>query len=133
MVVPIYKRMEASLARMQILQRETVVQLTVFMEDFSLGRSMNFVLKGTDELESFARSGKFYIRFVDAKFAMPKSQKELGGEFVCLDTPEYPGEHDDIVIGFDSEEGTLFLILLLDVPCLWNKCVCVGFRANAAG
>lgn len=66
---------------------------------------MNFVLRGTDFYESFSRSGKYYIRFVDAKFAMPKTEKQIDWEFVCLDILEYAAEHDDIVIGFDTEAG----------------------------
>jgi hypothetical protein len=48
---------------------------------------------------------------VDAKFAMPKMRGEgesaRESEFVCLDMPEYPGEHDDITVIFDDEEGVL--------------------------
>lgn len=66
---------------------------------------MNFVLKGTDHIESFGRSGKFGIRIVDAKFALPKKDDDASSEFVCLDMPEYPIEHDDIAITFDSEAG----------------------------
>ena len=45
------------------------------------------------------------MRLVDAKFAMPKTDREPTWRFVCLDTPEYPAEHDDIIVGFDSEDG----------------------------
>ena len=110
MVVPIYKRLEAKLARLQIVKQEKTTQLVAVLEDFELGRCMNMVLRSTDLFESFSRNGKFFIRFVDAKFAMPKQEKGEGWEFVCLDSPEYPAEHDDIMIGFDAEEGmsTLF-------------------------
>lgn len=70
---------------------------------------MNFHLKSTDIFEAFGKSGKYYIRIVDAKFALPKAAGEESRAFVCLDMPEYPGEHDDITIGFDSVEGTLLL------------------------
>ncbi|EFQ99784.1 hypothetical protein MGYG_02797 [Nannizzia gypsea CBS 118893] len=103
MVVPIYKKWEASGARLQIIQQEKNVQLVVFLAGFSHGRSMNFVLKSTDNFESFNRSGKFGIKIVDAKFALPKNSEDESADFVCLDMPEYPGEHDDITIGFDSE------------------------------
>ena len=66
---------------------------------------MNMVLRSTDIFESFSRNTKFFVRFVDAKFAMPKTEKDEGCQFVCLDSPEYPAEHDDIMIGFDTEEG----------------------------
>ncbi|KAF4266155.1 hypothetical protein CNMCM8812_001445 [Aspergillus fumigatus] len=103
MVVPIYKKWEASLARLQIVQQEKVVQLVAFLADFNHGRCMNFVLKGTDTLESFGRSGKFCIRLVDAKFALPKTEDDPASDFVCLDMLDYPSEHDDITIAFDSE------------------------------
>jgi hypothetical protein len=109
MVVPMYRRWEASFARLQIIQRDTVIQLLVFFKDFPHGTCMNFVLKTTDQLESLsksvAKSEQYYIRIVDAKFALPKKATEPGSDFVCLDTPEYPSEHDDITIGFDSEAG----------------------------
>ena len=76
-----------------------------FLEDFALGRAMIFELKSTDTYEAFARSGMFNVRFVDAKFALPKREEALDWEFVSLDLVEYPGEHDDIVIGFDAEDG----------------------------
>ncbi|PKX90368.1 uncharacterized protein P174DRAFT_424548 [Aspergillus novofumigatus IBT 16806] len=103
MVVPIYKKWEASFARIQIVQQEKVVQLVAFLADFNHGRCMNFVLKGTDTLESFGRSGKFCIRLVDAKFALPKTEDDPASNFVCLDMLDYPSEHDDIMIAFDSE------------------------------
>ncbi|EAW20898.1 uncharacterized protein NFIA_114300 [Aspergillus fischeri NRRL 181] len=103
MVVPIYKKWEASLARIQIVQQEKVVQLVAFLADFNHGRCMNFVLKGTDTLESFGRSGKFWVRLVDAKFALPKTEDDPASDFVCLDMLDYPSEHDDITIAFDSE------------------------------
>ncbi|KAK2836873.1 hypothetical protein FQN49_006633 [Arthroderma sp. PD_2] len=103
MVVPIYKKWEASRARLQIIQQEKNVQLVAFLAGFSHGRSMNFVLKSTDNFESFNRSGKYGIKIVDAKFALPKNSEDESADYVCLDMPEYPGEHDDITIGFDSE------------------------------
>ncbi|EAW10961.1 uncharacterized protein ACLA_065970 [Aspergillus clavatus NRRL 1] len=103
MVVPIYKKWECTLARIQVVQQEKVIQLVAFLADFSHGKCMNFVLKGTDVLENFSRSGKFCIRLVDAKFALPKTEDDPASDFVCLDMPEYPIEHDDIAIAFDSE------------------------------
>lgn len=66
---------------------------------------MNFVLKGTDTLESFGKAGKFGVRIVDAKFALPKTEDDPASDFVSLDSPDYPMEHDDISIAFDSEAG----------------------------
>ena len=109
MVVPMHRRWEASYARLQIVQRDTVVQLLVFFKDFALGTCMNFVLKTTDYFESLsksvAKSEQYYIRIVDAKFALPKKATEPGSGFVCLDPPAYPSEHDDVTIGFDCEAG----------------------------
>lgn len=105
MVVPLYKKWEATLTRIQIVKQEKVVQLLAFFNDFNHGRCMNFVLKGTDTMESFMRSGKFWIRYVDAKFALPKTEEDTSSDFLCLDLPEYPIEHDDISIAFDSEAG----------------------------
>ncbi|KAL8872359.1 MAG: hypothetical protein Q9174_002001 [Haloplaca sp. 1 TL-2023] len=105
MVVPIHKRWEASVTRLQLVRREQTVQLLTFFKDFSHGSCMGFVLKGTDRFESFSRAGTAYLCIPDAKFAFPKSESEDDHDFVCLDTPEYPGEHDDITIGFESEPG----------------------------
>ncbi|KAJ5807650.1 Cys/Met metabolism pyridoxal phosphate-dependent enzyme [Penicillium robsamsonii] len=102
-MVPIYKKWEASLARVQIVRQEKVVQMLVFFGDFQHGTCMNFVLKGTDIMESFGRSGKFGIRMVDAKFALPKKDDNPASNFVCLDMPEYPIEHDDLTVTFDTE------------------------------
>ncbi|KAL3465195.1 hypothetical protein BJX64DRAFT_275311 [Aspergillus heterothallicus] len=103
MVVPITKKWESSMARIQIVRQDKVVQLLAFLNDFSHGRCLNFVLKSTDTLEGFNRSGKFCVRIVDAKFALPKTDDDPSSDFICLDMPDYPSEHDDIAIGFDSE------------------------------
>ncbi|OAX84535.1 hypothetical protein ACJ72_01104 [Emergomyces africanus] len=104
MVVPIYKKWEATKVRLQVIKQEKIVQLVAFFHDFSHGKCMNFVLKSTDIFESFNhRSGKFGVKIVDAKFALPKPDDHPSAGFVCLDMPEYPGEHDDITIAFDSE------------------------------
>lgn len=101
-MVAIHKRWEASTTRIQIVRHEQTVQLLAFFKDFSHGTCMNFVIKSTEKFESFARSGVPYICIADAKFALPADKDE---DFVCLDMPEYPGEHDDISIGFESENG----------------------------
>lgn len=105
MVVPLSKRWEASTPRLQIIQQDKTVQLVAFFKNFSHGGCMNFVLKVTDCFDTFARSGVFFLRIVDAKFALPKGESDPARDFVCLDMPEYPGEHDDIIIGFDNEQG----------------------------
>ena len=106
MVVPLHKRWEASTPRLQIVKQEKIVQLVAFFHDFSHGACMNFVLKVTDFYDTYARSGVFFLRIVDAKFALPKGESDPAKDFVCLDMPEeYPSEHDDIIIGFGSEHG----------------------------
>lgn len=107
MVVPIYKKWEANSARIQVIQQEKTVQLVAFFGDFSHGKCMNFALKSTDIFETFTRPGKFAIKIVDAKFALPKSLDDEAAGFVCLDMPDYPGEHDDITLMFDSEKGEI--------------------------
>ncbi|KAF7592127.1 hypothetical protein BBP40_000675 [Aspergillus hancockii] len=103
MVVPITKKWEATRARIQVVQHEKVIQLIAFLNDFHHGKCLNFVLKGTDTFESFSRSGKFGLRLVDAKFALPRTDDDPMSNFICLDMPDFASEHDDIAIGFDSE------------------------------
>ncbi|KAK7609137.1 hypothetical protein JOL62DRAFT_624560 [Phyllosticta paracitricarpa] len=119
MVVPIYKRWEALTVRIQIIQQANVTQLLAFMEDFSHADAMNFQLKSMDVFEtvelkgSKGEKGRFGLRLVDAKFYLPKERKKDDApvsdvdaakrRFACLDMPEYPGEHDDITLGFETE------------------------------
>ena len=110
-MIPIYKKQEATHARLQVLSYDNMgmrmIQLIIVLKDFPNGRIMNFQLRSTDTFETMSKSGKHCVRFDDAKFALPKQQdnQEMAWDYVCLDTPEYPGEHDDIVVGFDTEEG----------------------------
>ena len=104
-VVPIHKRWEAHMARLQVLQREKTVQLVAFFNDFPHGSCMNFILKVTDVFESFSHSSGSCIRIVDAKFALPKVDAGPGRDFLCLDSLEYPSEHDDITLTFKTEDG----------------------------
>ncbi|KAL8696438.1 MAG: hypothetical protein Q9224_002794, partial [Gallowayella concinna] len=104
MVVPIHKRWEASATRVQIVSRDKTIQLLAFFKDFSHGSCMNFALKSTDVFECFTRSNNAYLSIVDAKFALPKSQTDSDHDYISLDMPEYPAEHDDITIGFESEQ-----------------------------
>ncbi|KAL8655477.1 MAG: hypothetical protein Q9226_003037 [Calogaya cf. arnoldii] len=103
MVVPIHKRWEASVTRMQIVRRDKTIQLVAFFKDFSHGSCMNFALKSTDVFESFNRSGIAYLSIVDAKFPLPKGETDPHHGHISLEMPEYPGEHDDVTIGFESE------------------------------
>jgi hypothetical protein len=109
MVVPIHKKWEASGVRLQlVMQNKTIQLLAFFGNDFSHGKCMNLLLRGTDNYESSSRSGKCTVRIVDAKFALPKKDEEEASGFVCLDMLEYATEHDDITIGFESEQGRVF-------------------------
>ncbi|KAK2628133.1 hypothetical protein QTJ16_002779 [Diplocarpon rosae] len=107
MVVPIYKKWDAATTRVQIVQREKVIQLVAFFDNFNHGKAMNFTLKSTDVFEASSTKKAFSLRIVDAKFALPKdirgSEAGADHEFVCLDMPEYPGEHDDVTVVFDTE------------------------------
>lgn len=111
MVVPIHKKWEAGCTRIQVVRLEDrQLQLLAFFEDFQHGHCINFVLKGTDVYESLHRGGKSGIRFVDAKFPLPRLPADRDGDyddvaFVCLDLPDLPGEHDDITIMFEREAG----------------------------
>ncbi len=105
--LPLHKQWEATSARLQVINQDKVFQLVVFLKNFSHGACMNFVLKVTDVFEIFSKSAMFFLRIVDAKFAMPKGEEDQTRDFICLDLPEYPGEHDDITIGFDNEQGML--------------------------
>ncbi|KAF2621534.1 hypothetical protein BU25DRAFT_482709 [Macroventuria anomochaeta] len=122
MVVPIYKQWTANTIRLQIVHQDNVVQLLAFFEDFSHADAMNFRLSSMDTFEKKDSGGKFGLKLVDAKFALPVDQRRGEGKmqkaegrltgwvgtkrrFVCLDEIEYPGEHDDILIMFDSAEA----------------------------
>ena len=105
--LPLHKQWEANSARLQVINQDKLFQLVLFLKGFSHGACMNFVLKVTDVFEIFSKSAMFFLRLADAKFAMPKDEEYQTRGFLCLDSPEYPGEHDDITIGFDNEQGML--------------------------
>ncbi|KAF2972264.1 hypothetical protein GQX73_g1266 [Xylaria multiplex] len=107
MVVPIHKKWESGTTRIQVVQQEKTVQLLAFFEDWHHGQCMGFVLKGTDVFECFSRSGKAGLKLADAKFPLPKvpadgSSKTDDMAFLCLDMPDFAGEHDDLTILFDD-------------------------------
>ncbi|KAF1831279.1 hypothetical protein BDW02DRAFT_572200 [Decorospora gaudefroyi] len=121
MVVPIYKQWTANQIRLQIVEQDNIIQLLAFFEDFSHADAMNFQLRTMDTFEKTDKGGKFGLKLVDAKFALPVEERRGEGKmqkaegrltgwsgtkrrFVCLDEIEYPGEHDDILIMFDSAE-----------------------------
>ncbi|KAI1437644.1 hypothetical protein GGR50DRAFT_692159 [Xylaria sp. CBS 124048] len=107
MVVPIHKKWEAGTTRIQIVQQEKTVHLLAFFEDWHHGQCMGFALKGTDVFECFSRNGKAGLKLADAKFPLPKvptdgAPKTDDMAFLCLDMPDFAGEHDDINILFDD-------------------------------
>ena len=112
MVVPVYKKWESGTARIQVVQQEKTIKLLAFFEQWHHGECMGMVLKGTDVFEAFGKGNKAGLKLVDAKFPLPKVPED-GNEhtddmaFVCLDMPDYAGEHDDSSIVFDDEAGKL--------------------------
>ena len=141
MVVPIHKKWEAGLTRIQVVAHPDtkLVQLLAFFQDFHYGHCMSFVLRGTDVYETFGRGSKVGIKLDDAKFSLPRPPAAASGHsesgsgsafdvgdgagdgimshsetaFVCLDMPDLPGEHDDISILFDKEAGEFSLVSLM--------------------
>lgn len=129
MVVPIYHKWTATQVRIQIVQRAAVgggasiTQVLAFMEDFSHADALCFAVKSTDVFESVKGDGKgkkWAVKMVDAKFALPpgrdKEKKEesdvekldgLRWRFVNLEGMEYAADHDDITVGFETQEGML--------------------------
>jgi hypothetical protein len=110
MLVSLHKKWEAQRVRVQVVRHDKAFQLLAFFDDFIQAKCMNFVLKSTDLLENLTKSAKPGIRLVDAKFPLPQGKDEVEqveSQFVCLDTPEYPSEHDDIAITFDSDAGKI--------------------------
>ncbi|KAG9958088.1 hypothetical protein KCU61_g8653, partial [Aureobasidium melanogenum] len=124
MVVPIYKKWEATKVRIQILTLGNTTKIAAFFEDFSHADAMVFQIKAADTFEKAKgdKPAKYCVKFVDAKFSLPKKEKDgEGGEdeppsdsqvwgkgvrrkFINLEGLEYAGEHDDITIGFETEE-----------------------------
>ncbi|KAI8628024.1 hypothetical protein F5Y19DRAFT_150480 [Xylariaceae sp. FL1651] len=121
MVVPIHKKWEAGTTRIQVVQQDKTMQLLAFFEDWHHGQCMGFVLKGTDVFESFGRSGKAGLKLADAKFPLPRvpadgATKTDDMAFLCLDMPDYAGEHDDITILFDDSLERDRLCSVLPAP-----------------
>jgi hypothetical protein len=149
-----HKKLEATTTRIQIVSHEhyRVIQLLAFFEDFPQAEALNFVLKGMDVFERHegkSGKGKYGVKFVDAKFTLPKVEKEerasmsagrgrVEKRFVSLDMPEIPAENDDIIVGFDDEQGLFFTLRLIvefmlnaifhrtgEIPC--------GFTGSCSG
>ncbi|KAK4504414.1 hypothetical protein PRZ48_005330 [Zasmidium cellare] len=108
MVVPIYKKWEASNVRLQIVSQGAVVQIIAFMEDFSHADALCFQVKSTDTFESVKgdnKNKKWGVKLVDAKFTLPNEDNEdkLKRRFINLEGLDYAEEHDDITVGFETE------------------------------
>lgn len=106
-MIPYRKEWTPPHTRVQILKRGSFVQLVAYFEGFKHGKCMSFALKETDVYHTLAKG--CLLKLVDAKFSLPVAvqegmrEEELG--FACLDVMEYPGEHDNIVISFNSDLG----------------------------
>lgn len=121
MVVPIYHKWTASNVRIQILAnaQSTVFQLIAFMEDFAHADALCFQIKSTDVFETIkgdAKGKKWTVKMVDAKFSLPPAALGKEGDerpaeerakrrFVNLEGLDYAQEHDDITVGFESQDG----------------------------
>lgn len=115
MVVPIYKKWEASNVRIQLVAQGAVVKLLAFMEEFSHADALCFQVKSTDTFEcpkGDSKHNKWSIKLVDAKFSLPNQEKgeqsdeeKLQRRFVNLEGLDYAEEHDDITISFETEQG----------------------------
>jgi hypothetical protein len=80
MVVPIYKQWQANTVRLQIVEQDNIVQLLAFFEDFSHADAMNFKLSTMDTFEKSDKGGKFGLKLVDAKFALPVEERRGEGK-----------------------------------------------------
>ncbi|GAB7344687.1 hypothetical protein MBLNU457_3167t2 [Dothideomycetes sp. NU457] len=120
MVVSIQKKLDASRVRVQVVRQGGNTQVMAFFEDFPYADAMVFAVKGSDEFERIKpdKTGKHCVRLIEAKFSLPKKEKyeqddhghdykfspAVRRKFVNLEGLDYAEEHDDIVIGFDSEQ-----------------------------
>ncbi|KAK9415310.1 hypothetical protein SUNI508_02158 [Seiridium unicorne] len=127
MVVPVHKKWDSGTARIQVVKhaQDGTLQLLAFFEDWSHGHCMGYVLRGTDVYEASGKMGKATLKFVEAKFPLPKGgdSSEKGGHpkgdedrFLCLDMPDYAGEHDDISIVFEDEGERDKLCAVMPAP-----------------
>lgn len=90
---------------------------------------MSFQIKSHDIFEKVDKGGKYWAKLVDAKFPLPcggegeqSKSVEPGDDdtdaarqrtmrnaqangSVCVDSPEWPSECDDIMVGFGNEAG----------------------------
>lgn len=130
MVVPIYKKWEAVDARIQVLVKDGVFQIVAFMEGFKHTDAMCFRVKSTDVFEAFGSKKSFGVKFVDAKFTLPKEEEkeDIKRLFVNLEGLEYAEEHDDISVVFEREEG---MFRSTTLSCF--KCMCTDLWHYRSG
>jgi len=135
-LIRMHKLWEAHSPRIQIVSKRDLnrpntpppTQLVVFFgSSFPYASTMAFELRVTDTYKKVEDKGRWGIRFVDAKFPLPRprskrerkepSNGEQGGrdsgveaplwsleeQFVCPTRLEYAGEHDDVTVWFGSE------------------------------
>jgi len=125
MMVSIQKKLDASKVRIQVVKQGGNTQIMAFFEDFPSADAMVFAVKGSDEFERLKpdKSGKHCVKLVEAKFSLPKKDRHdphedddeqhrgtrfnpaISRRFVNLEGLDYAEEHDDLIIGFDSEQG----------------------------
>jgi len=141
MVVPIYKKLETSNCRLQILTQggessergdRKVTQIAAFFDDWSIADSLVFQVRPSDVFEKVKgeKGAKYCVRLVDAKFSLPGKEKHeevdddngvwprgVKRRFVNLEGLEYAEEHDDVTIGFESESGEFPSFRLLFSSC----------------
>ncbi|KAF2767861.1 hypothetical protein EJ03DRAFT_315196 [Teratosphaeria nubilosa] len=114
MVVSIHHKWQASNVRLQIVTQSNTTKILAFMEDFVHAEALCFDVKSIDTFESVkgdSKGKKWAVKLKEAKFSLPSKEKgELAIEdkvrrrFVNLEGLDYAEEHDDITIGFDTEE-----------------------------
>lgn len=130
MVVPIYKKLEATKVRIQVITQGGIIQVAAFFEDFAPADAMIFQVRASDVVEKAKgdKGARYRVKLVDAKFTLPRKGKEgLAGDdgheeagtreggmgwptgvkrrFVNLENLDYAEEHDDLTIGFENEDG----------------------------
>ncbi|QIW98618.1 hypothetical protein AMS68_004136 [Peltaster fructicola] len=118
MVVPIHHKWTANNVRLQIVSNAqgSVVRLNAFMDGFDHADAMCFQVKSTDVFEKIkgdSKGKKWSVKLVDAKFSLPgkagKKEDEIAYKsrrrYVNLEGLDYAEEHDDVTIGFDTEDS----------------------------
>ena len=99
----IAKHLESKEARVQLIEREKVVQLIAFFVDYILADSMNFELRPTDKYEAMdSKTSGPSVKLVDAKFVLPGSGKDdpvkdgavrdASARYTAFDTENYNEE-----------------------------------------